>query len=718
VHSTGKTTGLKGENRTRCCGGQGETVARSRRDTGAMTVRVRSIVMTVICLALLVAPLTVTGRSGHLVEAARGVPQTAAFLLAGTLALLRSPRHRGARRLLAVGLVMGMGYLVGSLYSAYLLGGGSPMWQAVLLLQGLDLGQALLTLALFAVFPDGQYRTPTGRVVVLTASIITAGVVLAGGFGSNPVTYPGAFIWSDSVSAVNPTVPQALAWLGVVAVVGFNAMFPVCLLAGLVLLAVRFRWAGSDQRRQIRWLFLGALVTVVVGVPLGALSGWVRNLPIWFQYVLYTPTALALPLTIGLGMVRDNILDVDRMIRRSVTYAVLWVLAGALCVGAALGLGLAVGSALPVPVAIVLTVAATLLLAPLRVRLERLADRLVHGRRLSGYELIARLGARLEATPAPDAVAPEVAAAVRAGVGASWVRVLVGDDGDGATTVVGSAGLVPGSPEPAIAVPLVQAGVSVGSIECGPKLDGRYREGDRQLLASLGRQAALAIHNSWLTRQVEGRVVELDASRARLVTAEDAGRRRLERDLHDGVQQDLVALLARIGLARNQLRRDPALAAASLQEVARDGQRALLAVQEVSRGLYPPLLADGGLIAAVTERAARMPIPVDVHNQFNGSGRLPRDVEHAAYFAISEAMANIAKHAEASRAVVSIGLLDSQLVVDVTDDGEGFDVEATPRHGLQGLTDRIEALGGRIAVRSAPGRGATVSFTLPRGPRR
>ncbi|WP_427888652.1 ATP-binding protein [Kribbella sp. GL6] len=677
-----------------------------------MTVRARSIVITAACLAVLIAPLLIGARFGHLAEAARGLPQTAAFLLSGTLALLTSPRHRGARRLLAVGVVMAVGYVVGSAYSGHLAGGGSASWQVVLLLQALEIGQALALLALLAVFPDGRYRMARDRVVVRTAAVLGAAVVLAARIGSATVTYPGSLIWGDHVTAPNPTVPPALAWLGRVAAGGYGAAFPVCVGTGLVL---RFRSAEPAERRKIRWLVMGALVTLIVGVTLGAAGGWVHTLPTWLVYVLYSPAAFALPLAIGLGMVRDNVLDVDAVIRRSVAYAVLWVLAGGICVGAALGLGLAAGASLPLPMAIGLTVAATLLLAPLRTRLERLADRLVHGRRLSGYELIAQLGARLEATPAQDAVAPEVAAAVRAGVGATWVRVVVDNQAGG--TVLGSAGQVPDSAGPAIAVPLVQAGVVVGSIECGPKRDGRYRDADRQLLASLGRQAALAVHNDWLARQVEARVVDLDASRARLVAAEDASRRRLERDLHDGVQQDLVALLARIGLARNQLRRDPLLADASLKEVALDGQRALLAVQEVSRGLHPPLLSDRGLVEAVSERAARMPIPVDVRSNLNGRARFSRDVEHAAYFAISEAMTNIAKHASASRAVVTIGMVEDDLVVDVSDDGCGFDVANTPRRGLLGLADRIDALGGQITVRSAPGRGSTLSFTVPEGPR-
>ncbi|EWT01054.1 histidine kinase [Intrasporangium oryzae NRRL B-24470] len=690
-----------------------------------MTIRGRSIAMTLTCVALLAIPPVVGARAGHLAEGARGLPQTAAFLAAGALALLSQPRHRGARRLFGTGVVMAVGYVVGSAYSAHRLDGGAPAWQPVIVLQALEIGQALTLLGLLAVFPDGHYRSDADRTAVRALAAVAAAVVLAARFGATRPTYPGSFIWGDRVSAVNPTVQPGLAWLGPVAEIAYQASFPVCLLAGLLLLVLRFRGSEPAQRRQIRWLAFGALVTVVTGVTLGALGPWVQTLPTWLVYVLYAPAALALPMCLGLGMVRDNVLDIDAAIRRSMAYAVLWVLVGALCVGAALGLGVLAGTTLPLPAAIGLTVAASLLLAPLRGRLERLADRVVHGRRLSGYELITRLGDRLEAAPTPDQVAPEVAGDVRVGIEASWVRVVVDPDADRDVDpdagshlggqVVGAAGPVPEAAAPALRVPLVRGGATIGAIECGPKIEGRYSTSDVQLLTSLGQQAALAIHNGWLAGQLQARVDELAASRARLVAAEEAGRRRLERDLHDGVQQDLVALLARVGLVRNQIRRDSALAEASLLEVARDGQRALLAVQEVSRGLHPPLLSDRGLVEAVRERASRMPIPVDVRSGLNGSGRLQRDVEHAAYFAIAEAMTNVVKHSGASSAVVNIERSDAALRIDITDDGHGFDTERVGLRGLLGLTDRIEALGGRLTVTSAPGSGASLSFTIPEG---
>jgi signal transduction histidine kinase len=682
-----------------------------------MTIRGRSIAMTLACVALLAIPPVIGARAGHLAEGVRGLPQSAAFLAAGALALLSQPRHPGPRRLFGTGVVMAFGYLVGSAYSSHLAEGGAPAWQLVIVLQALEIGQALALLGLLAVFPDGHYRSVADRTAVRVLAVLAVLVVMAARVGAAQPAYPGSFIWGDRVSAVNPTVQPSLAWLGPVAEIGYQASFPVCLAVGLTLLVLRFRRSEPAQRRQIRWLALGALVTVSTGVTLGALGAWVQTLPTWVVYLLYAPAALALPLCLGLGMVRDNVLHVDAAIRRSMAYAVLWVLVGALCIGAALGLGVIAGTTLPMPVAIGLTVAASLLLAPLRGRLERLADRVVHGRRLSGYELITRLGARLEATPTPDQVAPEVATDVRVGIGASWVRVVVDTDVDKDVggRVVGAAGAVPAAVTPAMRVPLVRGGATIGAIECGPKVEGRYTTGDLHLLTSLGQQAALAIHNGWLTSQLEARVDELAASRARLVAAEEAGRRRLERDLHDGVQQDLVALLARVGLARNQIRRDSSLAETSLLEVARDGQRALLAVQEVSRGLHPPLLSDRGLVEAVRERAARMPIPVEVRSGLNGHARLSRDVEHAAYFAVSEAMTNVVKHSGASSAVVEIERHDAAIRIQVTDDGHGFDTERVGLRGLLGLTDRIEALGGQLTMSSAPGAGATLTFMIPEG---
>jgi signal transduction histidine kinase len=400
------------------------------------------------------------------------------------------------------------------------------------------------------------------------------------------------------------------------------------------------------------------------------------------------------------------------VIRRSVAYAVLWLLISGGYVAAALAFGIAVGGRVPLALAIALTIGATLFAAPVRRRLERMADRLVFGRRVSGYELLARLGSRLQAAPGAEDVAATVAADVRAGLDARWVRVVLEERG---RAVAGAAGRPDEGAGPVLSVPLVRGTLTVGAIECGPPREGRYSDSDRQLLATLGEQAALAVHNSWLTAQLASRLDELTASRARIIHAEDTGRRRLERDIHDGVQQELVALLARLGLARNQLRRDVALAEASLAEVQRDAQRALVSLQELARGIHPPLLSDRGLLEAVRARTARLPLPVTVTSA-GLDGRLPAGVEGAAYFVIVEALGNVLKHAGAEHAGVDLVREGDRLQIAVHDDGKGFDVDAADRHGLLGLQDRVEALGGTMSVTSAPRRGTTVLVTIPGGP--
>jgi len=200
------------------------------------------------------------------------------------------------------------------------------------------------------------------------------------------------------------------------------------------------------------------------------------------------------------------------------------------------------------------------------------------------------------------------------------------------------------------------------------------------------------------------------------VHAEAAGHRQLERDIHDGVQQELVAVLARLGLARNQLRRDNELAATTLKDVLADGRRALESLQELVRGIHPPVLTDRGLVDAVRERAARLPITTEVSSDgMPPEARFGPDIEGAAYFFVCKALGNVLKHARASRAMICLQAQAGQLAVEVRDDGRGFTVQGAAQSGLRGLRDRIEALGGRMEISSTAGHGTSVSAWLPTG---
>jgi signal transduction histidine kinase len=251
----------------------------------------------------------------------------------------------------------------------------------------------------------------------------------------------------------------------------------------------------------------------------------------------------------------------------------------------------------------------------------------------------------------------------------------------------------------------------------------QFDDDDDQALTELARQVGLALHNVKLDSalqesldEVRRQADELRASRARIVEAGDAQRRRIERDLHDGAQQHLVALAVSVNLVRQIAENDPETANTMLAQIGTDLQEAVQELRNLAHGIYPPLLMDRGLAEALSAAAGRAALPTGVEAE--GIGRYPQAMEAAVYFCCLEAMNNAGKHAGADATIcVTVGCRDGEVRFEISDDGAGFDsARAAEGQGFVNMRDRVGAYGGELVVESAPGRGACVRGHLPAGP--
>jgi signal transduction histidine kinase len=318
----------------------------------------------------------------------------------------------------------------------------------------------------------------------------------------------------------------------------------------------------------------------------------------------------------------------------------------------------------------------------------------------------------LERTSGLDAVLDELAAGIRDGLRASWTRIRVLDEADAwSPGLMGRAGVVSGPP--AETRELTSGGRRIGVVEVGPKRTGSYAAHELELLTTVTAQAATAVANVALAAQLEERLGELSASRVRLVAAQDDERRRIERDLHDGIQQNVVALIAGLRLARNRLQRGE-LDESELIALQEQARETLADLREIAHGIHPPVLGDNGLVAAVESRAARYPIPLEVvADPTLRTTRLSPELEATAYYVVSEALANVAKHSRAAGARVTLARENGWLRLEVSDDGSGFDATRGPsRGGLSNLRDRVAAAGGRLSVASST-TGTVVTVSVP-----
>jgi signal transduction histidine kinase len=467
-------------------------------------------------------------------------------------------------------------------------------------------------------------------------------------------------------------------------------------LAGLVATAliVRYRGASEEQRRQLTWITLGGSSTLLwlalrLADPQVGIGLTLRSLFPGLAFV-------SLGLGFGFALFRYRLWDIDLVVRRSIVYGLLWLAIAASYSAVAAGLGLAAGATFPIEAAIIITVAATLIVQPARRRLERVADRWAFGRRDPPIAAIHAFGEVVGGADGPGAVAVELATTAARAVGLAWVEVAV----EGAEPAV--VGMSNG--EAVTSVPIAWRAEGLGTLRCRPVRGGRISPEDTALLESLVAQAALAISRARLA--------------ARIVQAQEQERRRIERDIHDGAQQDLAALIARLSLARSRAGEDR-LMRETLDGIQRDVRRILADLRDLAQGIHPSVLRDGGLVAAIDDRCARLPITVNVRSSPDLAGRrFAPEVEAAAYFCVAEALANALKHSKSSSIDVELATTPSELTAIVTDAGRGVDFGAiTHGSGLAGLADRVRALGGGLTIGRGPSGGLRLTASLPIGPR-
>jgi signal transduction histidine kinase len=354
---------------------------------------------------------------------------------------------------------------------------------------------------------------------------------------------------------------------------------------------------------------------------------------------------------------------------------------------------------------------------------QRLANRIAYGKRATPYEVLSEFSSRVGTGFADEDVLPRMAEVLANGTGATSARVWlrIGEElrpaaswpENGAVAPVGVEDDHPGRfAEHEDGVEVRHRGELLGALSVTMPASDPMNPSKERLVVDLANQAGLVLRN---VRLIE----ELRASRRRIVTAQDERAKQLERNLHDGAQQQLVALGVQLNLARRVVERDAPEMAATFDGLQAQATDALENLRDLARGIYPPLLADQGLAVALEAQARKAALPVEVEG--DRIGRYPQEVEAAIYFCCLEALQNVAKYADASSARVRLAAGVGTVTFEVTDDGSGFDPARTALGtGVQGMRDRLEALGGTFEIDSSPGGGTTVRGTItavviPRG---
>ncbi len=656
----------------------------------------------VVAPAVLVAGAVLRSLNGSAVqEAVAGVALGLPFLgfaVVGALVLSARPGHFMGRLLCGIGL----GVLVVELVTGYanlalapeppdLPGGLAAAWLDVVAGNSVF---AALFMFLPLLFPDGRPPSDRWRPVAWAAVGAVAAQTVVAALGStierdgqpplaNPLGWPAAAGVIDVVDAVS-----GISFLPLV-VVAHASLF------------VRLRRGDPVQRQQVKWYLYAASVLaglLVVTEALGlSATGWVGD-------VVFGVFASAIPIAIGIAILRHGLFDIDVVINRTVLFLALTTSVVGLYIGTVTLLGSVVRPEGVVP-GLVATGLVAVVFSPLRERLQRVVDRLVYGHRREPYAVISQLAQRLGSTVAPAEVLPSVVETVAGAMRLPFVAIELRD---GASTELAAAS--GRRRDEVVRLPLSYQGEELGALVVGASEP--LSSDDRKLLENLATQAGIAAHAVRLSAEVQ-------RSRQRLVAGREEERRRLRRDLHDGLGPVLAGVAMKVEVAKRLIPRDPEATTSLLSDIQPEVQSAIADIRTLVYDLRPPALDDLGLVGAIRERATHLggnvagnglAITVEAPESLP---ELPAAVEVAAYRITTEAMTNALRHAAGAASCRVRLSLNGDLEIQVVDDGSGMPQTFRPGVGVTSMRERAEELGGTLAIACIAPRGTRVWARLP-----
>ena len=657
------------------------------------------------------AAVAVASRDGRALDVLTFAPVMLSFASVGALVAGRHPANAVGWLFLGEGVVGAVLELTGEVAT---LGASRHPHPAVAAWAGwaftvlLPASLLLLILSLL-VFPDGRLASRRWRPVAvgtIAASALSAlaSVVADVNFANN---FPGL---RDPVRIVPRSVANPLFGAA-------QGVLPALFVVAAVGLVLRMRRRRGEERAQLKWV---AYATALTAIALFVTAAFPLGIEPVVAFVIVAPL---IPVAAGVAILRYRLYDVDVVISRTVAYGALATFVTVVYVGIVALAGSAIGHRYDRELSIAATAAVAIAFQPVRERLQRAANRLVYGRRATPYEVMAGFGRRVSGTLSVEEVLPGMAEVAARGIGGerAWVRLLLPN---GEREVAWPPGdEAPPDGRVTRAIEVRYQGEPIGAIAVVKPDREPITPAEDKLLGDLAAQAGLAFHNVRLTEELERRLeelarrsAELQVSRERLVTARDAQRRGLERDIREGPQRELRAIGRSVREAADRLDDDPDAVEATLDRLGEHATGTLEGLRDLARGIFPPLLAEKGVVAALEAHVRKVGAHAEVRaDPAFASRRFDDDVEACVYFCCLQAIQNVLRHAGNAPATVRLELEGDVVTFAIEDEGPGFDVDATSRGmGLQIMQDRVDAFDGTLDVESSSSR-TTVTGRIPAG---